>query len=64
MNPQPVITVMTDTSTRGRGGRVSNHQNGSVCLTQHFLDARQLDLHHTHQGLEGSSTSLWQPCAT
>ena len=51
--PQPVITVIADTSMTGCGGRVTNHQDGSVHLTQHFLDDRQRALHHTHMELEG-----------
>jgi len=51
--PQPVLTVIADTSTTGCGGRVTNHQDGTVNLTQHFLDTRQRALHHTHQEVEG-----------
>ena len=50
---QPVITVIADTSMTGCGGRVTNHLDGSVHLTQHFLDPRQRSLHHTHMELEG-----------
>ena len=51
--PQPLITVIADTSTTGCGGRVTNHQDGTVHLTQHFLDPRQRALHHTHMEVEG-----------
>ena len=53
VTPHPVITVIADTSTTGCGGRVTNHQDGSVHLTQHFLDERQRALHHAHVELEG-----------
>ena len=53
VNPQPVMTVIADTSTTGCGGQITDHQTNQTYLTQQFLTPQQRQLHHTAQEMVG-----------